>query len=61
MLGEMTPAMVEAIVQSPAHKVVMPLKSAGVEIVGLKNDPIPHLMDELARRVAEIVRKTKDV
>ncbi|MBI5116013.1 DUF3842 family protein [Candidatus Poribacteria bacterium] len=61
MLGEMTPTMVEAIVQSPARKVVMPLKSAGIEIVGLKNEPIPHLIDELARRVAEIVRETKDV
>ncbi len=61
MLGEITPAMVEAIIQSPAHKIVMPLKSAGIEIVGLKNEPIPHLMDELARRVAGIVREVKNV
>jgi hypothetical protein len=61
MLGEMTPAMVEAIVQSPGCKVVMPLKSAGIEIVGLKDEPIPHLMDELARRVAEITRERRNV
>ena len=55
MLGEMTPAMVEAIAQSRARKVIMPLRSAGVELVGLKDEPIPHLIEELARRVASLI------
>ena len=49
MLGEMTPAMVEAIVKSRARKVIMPLRSVGIELVGLKDEPIPHLIEELAR------------
>ena len=57
MLGEMTPAMVEAIVQSRARKVIMPLRSAGIELVGLKDEPIPHLIEELARRVASLIRE----
>jgi hypothetical protein len=51
MLGEITPAMVEAIVQSPARKIVMPLKTAGIELVGLRNEPIPHLIEELVGRL----------
>ena len=57
MLGEMTPAMVEAIVQSPARKVLMPLKSSGIEIVGLKEEPIPHLIEELVERVALLIEE----
>ncbi len=55
LLGEMTPAMVEAIVQSPARKILMPLKSSGIELVGSKEEPIPHLIEELARRVASLI------
>jgi hypothetical protein len=61
MLGEMTPNMVEAIVQSSAKKVVMPLKSADIEVVGLRDEPIPHLIEELAKRVAALIRETEDV
>lgn len=57
MLGEMTPGMVEAIMQSPARKVVMPLKSPGVEVVGLRGEPIPHLIDELAKRIDSMTKE----
>lgn len=61
MLGEMTPAMVEAIVQSPARKILMPLRSAGIELVGLRDEPIPHLIEELAARVASLIGEKEDV
>ncbi len=61
MLGEMTPAMAEAIVASRARKVVMPLKSTGVEVVGLREEPIPHLIEELAKRVTAIIRESENV
>ncbi len=32
-----------------------------IELVGLRDEPIPHLIEELARRVAELVRESKDV
>jgi len=57
MLGEMTPGMVAAIMQSPARKIVMPLKSAEIEVVGLRDEPIPHLIEELVQRVAAFVRE----
>lgn len=61
MLGEMTPGMVEAIAQSEARKVLMPLKSARVEVVGLKDEPIPHLIEELAEKVASIIGEQENV
>ena len=57
MLGEMTPAMVEAVVNSPARKIVMPLRSPGIELVGLKEEPIPHLIEELARRIDSMTKE----
>ena len=61
MLGEITPTMVEAIVGSAARKIVMPLKAGDIELVGLRDEPIPHLIEELAGRVAELVRESRDV
>jgi hypothetical protein len=61
MLGEMTPAMVEAIVRSRARKIVMPLRSEGIEVVGLRDEPIPHLIDELVRRVVATIKESIDV
>lgn len=51
MLGELTTKMAEAIATSSAHKVLLPLTRAGVEIVGIKGEPLPHLIDELTKRV----------
>lgn len=53
MLGELTTRMAEAIAISPALKILLPLTRAGVEIVGIKGEPLPHLIDELAKRVKE--------
>lgn len=61
MLGEMTPGMVAAIMHSSARKIVMPLKSAEIEVVGLRDEPIPHLIEELVQRVAALVRESNDV
>ena len=61
MLGEMTLQMVEALIQSRARKILMPLKSAEVELVGVKEEPIPHLIEELARRINSIIRERANV
>lgn len=61
MMGEMTPGMAEAIAQSPARKIVMPLKSSDTEVVGLRGEPIPHLIEEVAQRVAAILRESENV
>jgi hypothetical protein len=55
MMGELTPEMAEAIASSPAMKFLLPLKMPEVEIIGAPKDPLPHLIDQLIRRIQELV------
>lgn len=55
MLGEMSPRMAEAIASSPARKVLLPLSRAGIDIVGLKSEPLPHLIEELVKKVKDLM------
>ncbi len=57
MLGEMTSGMAAAVSSSPAKKVLVPLARSGVEIVGIKSEPLPHLIEELIARVRVIVKE----
>jgi len=56
MMGELTPKMAEAIASSPAIKCLLPLKIPEVEIVGTTKEPLPHLVDQLIKRIEEIFR-----
>jgi hypothetical protein len=55
MMGELTPKMAEAIASSPALKFLLPLRIPEVEIVGAPKEPLPHLIDQLIKRIQEIV------
>ena len=55
MMGELTPKMAEAIASSPAIKCLLPLKIPEVEIVGTTKEPLPHLVDQLIKRIQEII------
>ncbi len=55
MMGELTPKMSEAIASSPATKCLLPLKGAEVEIIGAPKEPLPHLVDQLVKRIEEIL------
>jgi hypothetical protein len=54
MMGELTPKMAEAIASSPATKCLLPLKIPEVEIIGSPKEPLPHLVDQLVKRIKEI-------
>ena len=47
MLGEVTPAMAEAIARSSARKILLPLSQENIEIAGVENIPLPRLIDVL--------------
>ena len=47
LMGEVTPAMAEAISGCTAKKVLLPLSQDNVEVVGVHKAPLPHLVDEL--------------
>jgi hypothetical protein len=55
MMGELSPKMAEAIASSPATKYLLPLKIPEVEIIGAPKEPLPHLVDQLIKRIQEII------
>jgi hypothetical protein len=55
MMGELTPKMAEAIASAPALKCLLPLKMPEVEIIGAPKEPLPHLVDQLIKRIQEII------
>lgn len=55
MQGELSPKMAEALASSKARKILLPLSRTGVEIVGLKSEPLPHLIEELVYKVKEFM------
>jgi hypothetical protein len=55
MMGELTPKMAEAIASSTATKCLIPLKMPEVEIIGTAKEPLPHLVDQLIKRIQEII------
>jgi hypothetical protein len=56
MMGELTPKMAEAIASSPAMKCLIPLRIPEVEIIGAPKEPLPHLIDQLIKRIQEIIK-----
>ena len=55
MMGELTPKIAEAIASSTATKCLVPLKMPEVEIIGAPKEPLPHLVDQLMKRIQEII------
>ena len=47
MMGEITPKIAEAVANSPAKKLLIPLTQENVEIIGLSSIPLPHLIESL--------------
>lgn len=46
-MGELTPAMAGAISESPAKKVLLPLNKCNIEVVNIKNEPLPDQIESL--------------
>jgi hypothetical protein len=54
MMGEVTPRMAESISSSDARKILIPLTQEKVSIVGVRNDPLPHLVEEAVKIIQEM-------
>ncbi len=55
MMGEVTPKIAEAVADSPAKKLLIPLSQENVEIVGLSAIPLPHLIEALIQEHLKII------
>jgi len=61
MLGEITPKIARAIGESKAKKVLLPFNKSNIEIIGVANEPLPHLIDFLVKRLQSIMEDGKNV
>ncbi|MDK2986304.1 MAG: hypothetical protein PWQ96_1948 [Clostridia bacterium] len=61
MLGELTPKMAEAIADSSATKILLPLNKIRVDIVGVKDEPLPHLIDEAVEKLKKFMEGGSNV
>ncbi len=55
MLGELTSRMASAIVSSEAEKILLPHNQEGINLVGLRKEPLPHMIEQLVQRIKEII------
>lgn len=52
-LGELTPAMAEAVSKSRTRKILIPLNKYEIYICGNVNKPLPHYIDDAVEMVKE--------
>lgn len=57
MLGEITPKMAEAVVSSPALKVLIPMSQERMEIVGVMKEPLPHFVMAAVKLIKEVMNR----
>jgi len=57
MLGELSPSMSEAIGESKALKVLIPLNRCGLRVAGVNVDSLPAMIDDAVKIVEEFINK----
>ena len=60
MFGELTPAMASAVSESEAVKVLIPLKRCGLNVVGVREDSLPVLIDEAVESVLNTIAMVEE-
>ncbi|MDY7036006.1 MAG: DUF3842 family protein [Thermodesulfobacteriota bacterium] len=54
MMGEVTQGMAGAVSSSKALKLLIPLTQENVKLVGVKGEPLPHLVDQVVGMIKEM-------
>jgi len=60
-MGELTPAMADAIASASAEKILLPLGQPHVHMVGATGQPLPHLMEEALVKLREMFDLDEEV
>lgn len=55
MMGEVTPAMAQAVCSSGARKILLPLTQEKVTLLGVNGEPLPHLVGQVIAIVKEMM------
>jgi hypothetical protein len=53
MMGEVTPGIAEELCSCNARKVLIPLTQENVDIVGIKGEPLPHMVQKAVSLIKE--------
>jgi hypothetical protein len=61
LLGELTPKMAQAVSDSDALKILIPLNRCRIEIAGSTNKPLPHYVDDVIHLVTTYLRGEENV
>jgi len=61
MLGELSPPMAKAISESPAKKVLIPLNRCNIYVVGVRNVPLPHYIDDVIELISSFIGGNQNV
>ncbi len=56
MLGEVTPKIAEAVMSSPAVKILLPLSQENVALVAVIKEPLPHMVQAALGALKEEVQ-----
>ena len=56
MLGEVTPVLVQAVLESHAKKVLLPVNKRKVEVVGTEGRTLDALIDDAVQRIASLLK-----
>ena len=59
LMGEITPAMAEAVAASAARKVLVPVNQGHFEIIGMENRPLVANIRDASARIDEIIAGMK--
>lgn len=60
MTAELSPGMAAAIASSPAVKILVPLNNYRITMVGIKNEPLPHMIEEAVRELKAWLQKKEN-
>ena len=55
MLGEVTANIAVSVTSCHAKKVILPIFQERFEMVGLKREPLPHLVQEAIKKIREVI------
>ena len=58
MLGEVTPVLAQAVLESSARKVLLPLNKRKVEVVGVEGRTLDALIDHALQRCVSLLQAT---
>ena len=59
MFGELSHKMARAISESPAEKILIPIKRCGIYVVGMCSDSMPKMIEEAVDTCVEMVKRSK--